>query len=264
MFSNLGRRFTYANVVATLALVFAMSGGALAASKFLITSTKQISPKVLKSLKGKAGTAGPVGKEGSVGKEGPAGKEGKAGAPGAPGGPGEKGAAGAAGESVTVAAAGASECNKEGGALVSNATGKATVCNGKTGFTQTLPSNKTETGAWSVVAGPPSSVFGGESVALTSISFSIPLEHAPQVTIEPSNYNGSNGECPSTIKELEAGAIAQAAIGAACLYVFTGEAGWTHELAPLYVTSNGVVLDAIVEESVAGTGSYGVWAVTAE
>jgi hypothetical protein len=40
-------RFTYANVAATLALVFSMSGGALAASHYLITSKKQIAPKVL-------------------------------------------------------------------------------------------------------------------------------------------------------------------------------------------------------------------------
>ena len=40
MFSPIRKRLTYANVVATLALVFAMSGGALAASKYLITSSQ--------------------------------------------------------------------------------------------------------------------------------------------------------------------------------------------------------------------------------
>jgi hypothetical protein len=49
-FSGRPKRFSYANVVATLALVLAMSGGALAASHYLITSTKQISPRVLKKL----------------------------------------------------------------------------------------------------------------------------------------------------------------------------------------------------------------------
>jgi hypothetical protein len=70
---------TYANVVGTLALVMAMSGGALAASHYLINSAKQINPKVLKSLKGKPGpkgTAGAVGGQGAPGKEGPAGKNG--------------------------------------------------------------------------------------------------------------------------------------------------------------------------------------------
>ena len=46
MFSRLRKRFTYANVAMTLALVFAMSGGAYAAFTSLITSTKQISPSV--------------------------------------------------------------------------------------------------------------------------------------------------------------------------------------------------------------------------
>jgi hypothetical protein len=44
------RHLTYANVTATLALVFAMSGGALAAKHYLISSTNQIDPKVLKSF----------------------------------------------------------------------------------------------------------------------------------------------------------------------------------------------------------------------
>src|SRR6202043_2254580 len=44
------RRFSYANVAATLALVFSMSGGALAAKHYLINSTKQINPKVLKAI----------------------------------------------------------------------------------------------------------------------------------------------------------------------------------------------------------------------
>jgi hypothetical protein len=85
------RRLTYANVAATLALVFSMTGGALAANHYLINSTKQINPKVLKKLKGKlgatgatgrTGAAGTAGKEGTPGKDGAAGKEGKQGNPG--------------------------------------------------------------------------------------------------------------------------------------------------------------------------------------
>ncbi|HEX5853188.1 MAG TPA: hypothetical protein VFY36_08850 [Solirubrobacteraceae bacterium] len=73
------KRITYANVTATLALVFAMSGGALAANHYLINSTKQISPKVLKKLKGKTGKTGAAGVPGAAGKEGAPGKEGAAG-----------------------------------------------------------------------------------------------------------------------------------------------------------------------------------------
>jgi len=61
------RHISYANVAATLALVFAMSGGALAASHYLINSTKQINPKVLKKLKGNTGPAGRTGTTGASG-----------------------------------------------------------------------------------------------------------------------------------------------------------------------------------------------------
>jgi hypothetical protein len=67
------RHLTYANVAATLALVFAMSGGALAANHYLITSTKQIKPSVLKKLKGAKGTKGATGSRGPAGAAGPTG-----------------------------------------------------------------------------------------------------------------------------------------------------------------------------------------------
>jgi hypothetical protein len=79
------RRLNYANITATLALFFAMSGGAFAAKHYLINSTKQINPKVLKTLRGNRGPAGPTGAAGITGKEGPAGKEGAAGKQGPPG-----------------------------------------------------------------------------------------------------------------------------------------------------------------------------------
>jgi hypothetical protein len=79
------KRLSYANVTATLALVFAMSGGALAANHYLINSTKQINPKVLKSLKGNAGKAGATGATGAAGAAGPTGATGGAGKEGPPG-----------------------------------------------------------------------------------------------------------------------------------------------------------------------------------
>jgi hypothetical protein len=76
------RHLTYANVAATFALVFSMTGGALAAKHYLISSTKQISPSVLHKLRGARGARGGTGPTGATGSPGPAGHEGKEGSRG--------------------------------------------------------------------------------------------------------------------------------------------------------------------------------------
>lgn len=79
------RRGTYANVTATTALVLAMAGGAYAANHYLINSTRQISPRVLKQLRGargprgEAGALGPIGPQGETGPAGHVGKRGETG-----------------------------------------------------------------------------------------------------------------------------------------------------------------------------------------
>jgi hypothetical protein len=145
-------RFTYSNVVATLALVFAMSGGAFAASKYLITSTKQIKPSVLSSLKGKAGPAG------TAGAAGPAGAVGSAGAAGAQGPAGPQGAAGENGAPGVEGKAGKNGTNgKEGSPWTAGGT---------------LPVGSTETGVWTM---GPVATGAGVTFLNTAISFSIPL-----------------------------------------------------------------------------------------
>lgn len=91
----MGKRFSYANVAATLALVFSISGGALAASHYLITSTSQIKPGVLSGSRG-SGPMGPKGATGAAGPEGKAGPEGR-GSEGKPGQQGPEGNDGASG-----------------------------------------------------------------------------------------------------------------------------------------------------------------------
>ena len=79
------KHLSYANIASTLALVFAMAGGAIAANHYLINSTRQINPVVLKKLKGASGkpgargATGATGAAGSPGREGPAGKAGDTG-----------------------------------------------------------------------------------------------------------------------------------------------------------------------------------------
>ena len=148
MFKAVRRRMSYANVVATLALLFAMSGGALAASKFLIVSTKQIKPSVLAQLKGKNGASGAPGATGPAGPQGPAGANGKDGAPGAAGEPGPKGATGAAGSAGPAGQKGATgatgAAGPTGSAGPTGPEGSPWVAGG------TLPKGQTETGTWAI------------------------------------------------------------------------------------------------------------------
>jgi hypothetical protein len=58
------------NLVAWLALFVALGGTSLAASHFVISSTNQISPKVIKKLKGNQGATGPRGIQGPAGPPG--------------------------------------------------------------------------------------------------------------------------------------------------------------------------------------------------
>ena len=60
-------------VVACLALFVASTGTSIAASHYLITSTKQIKPSVIKKLKGAKGPRGTQGIQGAQGDQGPAG-----------------------------------------------------------------------------------------------------------------------------------------------------------------------------------------------
>ena len=144
-------RLTYANVVATLAMVFAMSGGAYAASKYLIVSTKQIKPSVLKQLQGKAGTTGPAGAPGATGSAGPVGPTGAKGADGANG---TNGAPGTNGTSVTSSVEKAGANCKAGGSKFVAASGTTYACNGENGSPWTaggtLPPGASETGVWSL------------------------------------------------------------------------------------------------------------------
>jgi hypothetical protein len=82
------RRPSPAGIIASLALFFALGGSAVAANHYLITSTSQIKPSLLKSLHGPAGAKGAKGvpgASGAAGQAGPAGGQGPSGIQGPPG-----------------------------------------------------------------------------------------------------------------------------------------------------------------------------------
>jgi hypothetical protein len=176
MFSKIRNRLTYTNVILTIALVFAMSGGAYAAKKYLITSTSQISPKVLKSLQGKTGAKGTPGSPGAQGAVGPAGGQGPQG-PAGPGGPkGDTGTGGTNGESVTATTLAKGATCPEGGAEFKVGAGKTHACNGSPWTAGgTLPSGKTETGVWALTEVTQTTLPRGARIP---ISFTIPLPSA--------------------------------------------------------------------------------------
>ena len=83
------------NFIAWLALFVALTGTSVAASRYIITSTGQLKPSVLKQLRAARGVSGPAGQQGPQGLEGREGPPGLKGEPGLRGESGPRGEAGA-------------------------------------------------------------------------------------------------------------------------------------------------------------------------
>jgi hypothetical protein len=232
MLQALRRHLNPTALLAFLALVFAVTGGAFAASDHAgggsspgakATASTTLATIAKSKAKAKVGPRGPAGPKGATGATGPAGAAGPAGpaggiGPQGPQGPaGTNGTNGTNGESVTLAKASGSEC-PEGGAKLSTTSSHQPVCNGKEGspwtLGGTLPSGKTETGTWgiSALAGhyevEPAPGFKQKlNFAYAPISFPIPLK-APASgqalpkghvhIIAPGAKGVGGGTCPET------------------------------------------------------------------
>ena len=250
-------------IVACVALVAALGGTALAAAKLNGTQKKEVE-KIAKKFAGAPGAAG------STGPAGPAGAKGDTGAAGTNGTNGTNGAPGAPGASVTgtpIASGGA--CGTETGVKYTLSATSTNICNGKTGFTDTLPSGKTETGTWAL-----SETSLGFNGAFASISFPIPLAAAgPEHSAEVFKQHETDEEefttnCPGTVGN------PKAAKGFLCVYtLFEHLEHATNILEARSPTGthlaygpSGAILSVAFmegEPDLAVAEVYGSWAVTA-
>jgi hypothetical protein len=212
MFSTLRTRFGIPGVISVIALVFAMFGGAYAASN------SASGGKATASAKAKKGPRGP---KGATGPTGPSGPQGPKGDPGPVGANGANGSNGAPGQSVTSSTEPPGGNCIAGGSKFISAGGTTYACNGATGgkgatgspWTAggTLPPNATETGVWGTL--------GVQSPGLVQfpLSFSIPLETAPEAIFLKVGEASAPG-CPGI-----SDSTPQAAPGKLCVYTGISE-----------------------------------------
>jgi hypothetical protein len=226
MFSAIRKRMRIspATAIASLALVFAMTGGAFAVSspgggssaKPPASTASATAAKVKSRAKpGPRGSAGPKGATGATGAAGPAGTAGPAGPTGPAGSTGATGAKGEKGEPGTPGKNG--QEGEEGTPGVAGKEGSPWTDGG------TLPSGSTETGAWSATL-TPTGEGAVSDVVINSISFPIRLASpivgfegsgpsAHYVDAEEQEKGGSQtSECKGSVEKPEA------AKGNLCLY----------------------------------------------
>lgn len=243
MFSAIRKHITPAMVLAFVALIFAITGGAFAAtgassglgpgSHSAPTATATAAKAKPKAKPGPRGPAGPKGATGAAGATGPAGPTGPGGATGPAG---SQGPAGANGQGVTSAAASASEC-KAGGTTFTSASGPSKACNGEKGAPgatgpqgvihpgETLPSGASVTGTWSTIY---TATAAGQPMT-SAISFAIPLKTSPETHYIKEGETPPNG-CSDTSGKLEA------ASGNLCVFAETEEHATEYLLDGLFPT----------------------------
>lgn len=304
MLSFIRRQMSATNLIAVAALIFAMAGGAFAATGgskagnarvashatkkrkvnkgVLITSTKQLSKRVIEALNGKEGKGGPAGPAGAAGKDGVN---------------GTNGTNGQDGTSVTATTFTGEEGGcLEGGVKLVSASGSSYLCNGTEGRAgkegkegalgtagATLPSKASETGTWAFET--------KAKVDQVPISFTIPLAaglasgHADVIGAggKELTYNilksvveeaaGTPADCPGSV------AAPTATPGNLCIYVehtLGASMGSNLVLPPTFngtfdLTATGGSTGtigarmAVVNSNGEGEASgWGSWAVTAE
>jgi hypothetical protein len=267
MFSTLRTRFGIPGVISVIALVFAMFGGAYAASN---SSGGGKATASAKAKKGPRGPKGPKGDPGPAGPQGPAGPAGAKGDTGAPGSNGTNGAPGTNGKSVSEAAATPAECGGVAGGVKYTLDTTTTVCVGKDGEDgvlqpgETLRPGTTETGVWRLIDTE-------EEFKYATVSFAIPLseEDAENMSFESRAVEAEpSANCPGSA------ANPQAEPGYLCAYASAFETNFqgiptegafklTNSGEQRGVSSAGAVLFFPDETSPENAHAFGTFAVTA-
>jgi hypothetical protein len=240
-------------IVACVALVAALSGGAYAASGGLSGKQKKEVEKIAKKYAGKPGSAGSAGPAGSAGAKGDAGAA------------GTSGTTGSNGTSVTSAAllpGEDPEC-EEGGSKFSAANGTTYACNGEQGpqgspwVAGQAPSEVLLKGTWSIQQ---FNAAVAEETIFVPLSTGIPIstEAMNGFVVAPTG-NGSSLGCAGTAE-----APTATVPGRICVY----EAAATNlepanigNVAPLLSTSGGGALLALHAHEAGAVSGYGTCAV---
>jgi hypothetical protein len=195
-------------VIAIVALIAALGGGAYAASGGFSGKQKKEIRNIAKQEARKVAVPGPQGSAGTPGAQGLPGAQGSNGTDGADG---TDGTDGTDGESVSIIPLapdnGTGEC-EDGGAKFINGTGEGFACNGKNG----VSAEGTATGAWES-QGENGFVLL-DTFVVSTISFPSPLATAPTETIliDEDATEDEKLKCPGEIFE------PKATPGILCLY----------------------------------------------
>jgi hypothetical protein len=258
-------------IVAVVALVLALGGGAYAASGALTGKQKKEVEKIAKKYAGKPGAPGAAGAAGPAGAKGDAGATGAAGTgtEGKQGGEGKAGKNGANGKSVEaieIPTSDATHCHAQGGAFyeVEESAEATEICNGKEGspwVADGLPAGKTEMGTWGV------GVTEAATVQVVPISFSVPLSEGSEVSevryVNNENNEEEEGVVVATPAEVCLGEAKNpsAPPGVLCLYQ-QGVNVNTQLVQHNLLGRAGVVLTFELKAA-EGAKAHGSWAVTA-
>jgi Collagen triple helix repeat (20 copies) len=290
MLLSIRKHLTPGTLIAFLALIFAVTGGAFAATggsslshATLIASAAKSKSKVKAGPRGPAGPAGKTGATGAAGATGPAGPGGPAGPTGATGpqGPqgvqGEAGVEGKAGAGVTskTAVPSPGTC-KEGGTEFIVEGKKTYACNGKEGPQgmihphETLPVGASETGAWSLV-GPVVTPNNGtleeedQELRAVPISFTLPIEPSVKPIFIAAG-SPKTTECPGTAEkpEAEAGFLCVYATRQILIHTTNVKFFTAGKLAVGEASPTGAIMQFVVSgETGDTTQAFGTWAATA-